>query len=413
MRWGKGEPPSPAISTLYDAVVAFRKSSRSGWTALEIGLEMINLRRIQDVLDLSFAEMSSEFSRTEEAERWGAAGDIDWIRHECRMTGTAALDRVTTGQQMHRLPESVQAVAEGDIGFGHLAQIARTTAVLQRSPVGEGFDEELLVDRARQCTVGKFWYFCEKLRHAADPDAVADEQRASAEQRYLKLSPHEDGSLSFRGWFDSVAGAAFRTALEPLARPTGAEDDRRKERRLADALDEIVEWTLDSGRLPQHGGQRPHLQVTATLEALQGIQGAPAADLQFSRPISYRTVERLACDATISRVLINARSMVTDVGRATRVITGPTRRALETRDGGCRWPGCDRPASHSAGHHLQHWASGGATRLENLMLLCHRHHWMVHEGGWQLVPTDEGFTPIPPPLAYGPGARAPDEWDAA
>jgi len=94
-------------------------------------------------------------------------------------------------------------------------------------------------------------------------------------------------------------------------------------------------------------------------------------------------------------------------------VSGPTRRALDARDRGCRWPGCERPASWSAAHHLVHWAQGGTTELGNLVLLCHRHHRMVHEGGWQLVRTDDQrlltVPPVPPGLvglARGPSPNA-------
>ena len=88
------------------------------------------------------------------------------------------------------------------------------------------------------------------------------------------------------------------------------------------------------------------MSLTTTLEGLKNEVGAPPADLELSLPISTRTLERIACDSTISRVLL-ADSMVIDVGRATRVVSAPTRRALRTRDQGCRWPGCDRQVNWS------------------------------------------------------------------
>jgi hypothetical protein len=114
---------------------------------------------------------------------------------------------------------------------------------------------------------------------------------------------------------------------------------------------------------------------------------------------------------------VNAQSVVVDVGRATRTVSTAQRRALNSRDGGCQWPGCDRSASWSAAHHLKHWTKDrGPTDLDNLVLLCHRHHTMVHEGCWQLVPTENGFRAIPPTLnyfGYLPSSRAPDETSAA
>jgi hypothetical protein len=100
--------------------------------------------------------------------------------------------------------------------------------------------------------------------------------------------------------------------------------------------------------------------------------------------------------------------MVIDVGRAKRVISGPQRKALTVRDRGCIWPGCDRPASWTSGHHLVHWIRGGPTDLPNLVLLCYRHHWMVHEGDWQIVRTADGQILTIPQAPFGQLPRGPD-----
>jgi len=185
-----------------------------------------------------------------------------------------------------------------------------------------------------------------------------------------------------------------------LARKQGADDHREREQRLADALVELA-----SG-----GEQKAQIQVTTTLETLQGLAGAPAAEVEFTLPVSSTAVERLACDSTFNRVLLNAESMVIDVGRSERVVRAGKRRALNARDGGCRWPGCDRPAKWSAAHHLVHWIKGGATDLDNLILLCHRHHTMVHEGGWQLIKEEGGGirTIAPPAPLFDIPPRRPD-----
>jgi len=131
--------------------------------------------------------------------------------------------------------------------------------------------------------------------------------------------------------------------------------------------------------------------------------------MEFSLPISARAVERLACDCSVTRILLGSDSTVIDVGRAKRVISGPQRKALKVRDRGCVVPGCDRPASWTSGHHLVHWIHNGPTDLPNLCLLCYRHHWMVHEGGHQLVRTDDGrMLMVPPPTGFGPRSRGPD-----
>jgi hypothetical protein len=166
---------------------------------------------------------------------------------------------------------------------------------------------------------------------------------------------------------------------------------------------------MDEGKLPRRNGVRPHVTVTTTLEGLKNEVGAPPADLELSLPISTRTLERIACDSTISRVLL-ADSMVIDVGRATRVNSAPTRRALRVRDKGCRFPGCDRPASWSTPHHIIAWTRGGPTNLANEVLLCYYHHRLVHEGGWQVVKVGRELRFVPPERVVmrrvrGPGMR--------
>src|SRR3989441_5680087 len=130
--------------------------------------------------------------------------------------------------------------------------------------------------------------------------------------------------------------------------------------------------------------------------------------MEFSLPISAKAVERLACDCSVTRILLGSDSTVIDVGRARRVISGPPRKALEGRDLGCVWPGCDRPPRWTSGHHLVHWIRNGPTDLPNLTLLCYRHHWMVHEGDWQIVRSDDCVITIPPTRTFGPVARGPD-----
>src|SRR4029077_15798301 len=96
----------------------------------------------------------------------------------------------------------------------------------------------------------------------------------------------------------------------------------------------------------------------------------PAGDLEYSLPVSAETVQRLACDGTITRVVLAPESVVIDVGRARRGVAGAPLRARTARDGHCRGPRCDRPASWSDAHHVIHWSKGGETDLANMVLLC-------------------------------------------
>jgi hypothetical protein len=347
-----------------------------------------------DMQILSFARDAAEFAATDAWEEDGSASPIDWLRFNCHLTSTVAADRIAVGESMNRLTESVQATLSGEIGFAHLKDMVRTA-----DAVGSKFDETKLLEKARENSPGKFHFICHRYRHAADRKGFEAEQAELVEIRKLTISTCEDGVVLVNGVLDPVGGAAFRTTIGSLAQKSGAHDDRDLERRQGDALVELA-----SG-----GGSQAQIQVTSSIETLLGLAGASAAEMEFSLPVSSTTVERLACDSSIARVLLDSESVVIDVGRSKRVVSEPARRALTARDGNCRWPGCDRPASWSAAHHVVHWIHGGTTDLDNLILLCHRHHWMVHEGNWQIVRGDYGrMLTIPPTVTFGPSSRGPD-----
>ena len=361
--------------------------------------ELTRLRRIIDRIELEFSTVAGVFAATEEEEWQGCLSPTQWMRLECGMTAAAATNAIAVGSQPVALAESIAAVEEGRLGFAHLALIAGTALTFQASPTAAEFEERPLLDQAMSHSLNRFRTDCAHARHAHDAEAFHAGQLKDVEYRTLEVRTGEGGAVFIKGFLDAVGGATLCTALDPLARRTGSDDDRSRDRRYADALVELAGHGLDASPLPRVGGQRPHLQVTTSLETLVGTAGAPAGMLERAGPIGTLTVQRLACDSSVTRVLLGSDSAVVDVGRSRRLPSGPTRRALHARHGGCEWPGCDRPASWTAAHHIKHWAHGGATDLDNLVLLCHRHHWLVHEGGWELVRGEDGqmksVAPIP------------------
>ena len=393
------------LDRLLEAVDRFR-ATRVELTPLELGERLTRLRHGIDLLELAFARDAAAFAATDEYETQGSTSPVDWVRHRCAMSVNAAARAIATGEAAERLPASVAALEAGRIGFAHLALLAGT----ERAATGGGvFDERPLLDLALEHSVSRFANDCTHARHAADAAAVLAEGVSAVASRRLELTRCEDGRIVIRGLLDPVGGATLRVALAPLTAPKGAGDDRSRERRYADALVELAHHALDHGFITDTGGQRTHLQLTASVETVMGLQGAPGGDLEFAGAVPAATVQRLACDASIRRVLLGPGSAVIDVGRALRVPAGATRAALRVRDGGCVWPGCDRPSSWTNAHHILHWGHGGDTNLDNLVLLCHRHHWSVHEGGWQLVSTEgHRVLAIPPSHRFRSWTRAPD-----
>jgi hypothetical protein len=249
--------------------------------------------------------------------------------------------------------------------------------------------------------------------------------------------------IALQGLLEPEAGEILLAALEPLARPADAQDDRSGDQRRADALTELARRALEGGQLPQTGGVRPQLLVTVDLDSLLGGPGGRGGEAGWAGPLDPEACRRLACDGAVTRVVVTrqpdhdhpggdldgddqlaarlraamallppilggAPSQPLDVGRSSRVITPAQRSALAVRDGGCVFPDCQRPLAWCEGHHLVHWADGGPTDLANLALLCRAHHRAVHDGGWQLTRGPDGrCTATPPDRHHRPHRRHP------
>ena len=181
-----------------------------------IGEQLIRLRRQIDALELEFARLASDFEDSEYFDEEGFTTPLNWIRVNCHMNAPFAADRVAVGDRLDRMPESVQAMRSGELGFAHLIVMARTAQA-----VGSRFDESELIDKARESTPGKFHHHCDHYRHAKDPVRFAQDQAKIIEHRQLELRTWANGVLSLKGYLDPVGGAAFRSTLESLMPKAG------------------------------------------------------------------------------------------------------------------------------------------------------------------------------------------------
>jgi hypothetical protein len=309
--------------------------------------------------------------------------------------------------------------------------------------------EPVLLDAARRLDPPRLRRAITHLRFAADPESADTLSERQQQQRGLWVSSTWEGMVAVNGLLDPEAGQTLLAALDPLARPANADDDRSGGQRRADALTELARRTLESGRLPQSGGVRPQLLVTVDLASLLGHPGGLGGDTDGVGPLDPETCRRLACDGAVTRVLVSrhpthqhpdhgagpdhgpagpepqhhpaadgdgslaaglraaatrlpvtlggAPTQPLEVGRTSRVVSAAQRAALVVRDGGCAVAGCQRPPAWCEAHHLVHWLHGGPTDLANLALVCRAHHRAVHEGGWQLTRQPDGRLVATPP----------------
>jgi hypothetical protein len=183
----------------------------------------------------------------------------------------------------------------------------------------------------------------------------------------------------------AAAGALVMKAVEALDAPVAEEQDWLQSpaaARRADALVAVARSALSSPPPGAAGADRCELVVHVDAETLAGDEVRERSHLADGPTLSPETVRRLGCDAGVVRIVERDGRPLT-VGRRTRTISPALRRALRSRDEGCRFPGCTHGRFMHA-HHIKHWARGGATTLENLVQLCSYHHRLVHEGGFQV-----------------------------
>jgi hypothetical protein len=284
------------------------------------------------------------------AERASEEGDLTmglscatWLVHNLHISSGAAHAQVRLARQLPSLPATAAAFERGELSPQHAGVVARSVERVSRGGGDVRVAEDLLLRQARERDPRDLLRYGLGLLHRLAPQEMEDEEERQHRLRYLRLAEAFDGGYEVEGYLDPIAGARFKTALDGVMGPRARGEERTPGQRRADALDEIVTRVLDSGELPVRGGQRPHLTVTASVETLCGQPGAPAALLDWGFPISGRALRRIARDAEITPILVDAKGDPLHVGRQYRTATKKMRRALAERDRRCVWPGCDRP----------------------------------------------------------------------
>ncbi|MFF1550333.1 DUF222 domain-containing protein [Rhodococcus erythropolis] len=224
------------------------------------------------------------------------------------------------------------------------------------------------------------------------------------------------GRVTVKGDLDAVNGARLITLLSSLSVPTpekdGVKDTRTPALRRADGFCELLRRYERAGLGPIEGGVKPHITVTASAkdmsdfkalkDLLPSTQEFGFAWMDWVGPISIDTARMLACDCTVTRILLDENGVLLDCGKEARTATVPQRRALAVRDGGCAFPGCGTPPGWCDAHHIVHWNDGGPTDLDNLILWCGHHHRTLHHTQWRVEIGPDRKSVFYPPMSIDP-----------
>jgi hypothetical protein len=341
--------------------------------------------------------------------RHGATSTLAWLRTRYRISPGAAKRMVTLAQTTgDRAPAVTSALAAGSINAEQATVIAEMVAEVPAGVRAQA--EEHLLGAAKTFGPHDLGRLGERILEHIAPELVEQQalsaleraERAAHEKRELHVTDIAGTSrVRVHGLLDREGAAHLRAALDPLSAPRPTEDGpdpRTAPQRRADALVEVCQLVNTCGELPENGGDRPQVVVTIDYQQLcDGVRTRRGAGtLDNGTQLSPATVRRIACDAELLPVVLNGASQVLNVGRERRSVSGAVRRALVVRDKGCAFPACGRPPRWCHGHHIQHWADGGETSLENSVMLCPQHHRLIHHSDWT-VSLDNGRPVFVPP----------------
>jgi hypothetical protein len=240
--------------------------------------------------------------------------------------------------------------------------------------------EKTLVEQAVAAHPGSVSRAGEALLAHIDQDG-ANPHREAGQADPVNLFRYRrtpDGRMRFAGEIDPEAAEELANLLQALAE----RDGRPLPLRQGDAFTGVIHVAAGAEDLPAHGGAKPVITLIMYMNDL--IDAVGTATLDSGAQLPCTAARRIACDAEIIPVVMSGDSVPLDVGRRYRTITPDQRRALVARDMGCAFPGCDRPPRWCDGHHIRWWSFGGNTDLTNLVLLCRRHHRLIHHSDWDV-----------------------------
>ena len=379
------QAPSPGLVSAQVAEVeqALRALVAAPAEAELAGTEVVRLLALRALLATA---ISDRLSIVEAGHGWARDGSVTaaaWLRRAAELSRAEASGQLRLSRRLRDLPLVRAALTDAQLSAEHAQVLA---AHLSNLPVDLcDSQEQPFVDLALLTDPHTLDVELRKRCQALQPLPADVEDDRQHSQRRLSLRQTFGGMWQLSGLLDPDNGEILSVALTALRRTdqhTG--DQRTPSQRDADALIQLARTCLHNGALPRAYRVRPHLLITCTIDSLQGNNGAPLASyLTSGQPIRPKTLAKLGCDATLTRLVLDPEGRVLDVGRSQRTAPAHIWCALQTSHPGCWADGCDEPVPRTQTHHAQPWSEGGDTSLANSVLLCLRrggHHDQIHHG---------------------------------
>jgi hypothetical protein len=340
------------------------------------------LLRARDVLD---AKLCAGIGEVDAAELWDTQDAVSmsgWLRRPLVCTHDHAGRHVARARKLRAMTATRAAWQDGRLSSAQVDAICAVVSAERLEAYLDGetdmVDQLTRLDGPDTAAVLRAWASLVDDLLAPDPTDTTDEGDDPGE---VFASRTLDGRVALSGDLPADGGSLVLAAIRAvMTKDQPGDPVRSPAQRRADALTDLAKFFLDHHDHPNPTPRnRPHVGIVVDWDSILGRGQGRLID--SDQPVASEDVQRLLCDAGVFRIVTTGRSTVLDLGRTTPVVSPAQHAALAVRDGGCRWPHCDRPASWCDGHHIEHWTHGGPTALGNLVLLCRRHHRRIHRAG--------------------------------
>jgi hypothetical protein len=331
----------------------------------------------------------------DEQDGWwqhGVASCAHWLQWQCGTTIGVAREKVRVARALPKLPKISKSFSKGRISYSKVRAMTR---------VATPKNEKFLLKIAHHGTAAHVEKVVSNYRRGKRLEILYEENNRHV-HRELFWYMDGDGMWVFKGKFTAEQGALIAKALEgamdelfeeqknepsdiSAETPQGVDPIMVKpypiDTRRADALERVAETFLAGGKGERSGGDRYMVNIHTEVETLTENGEDAESECEDCGKVSAETSRRMACDASVVHWREGKDSEPLNIGRKSRTIPPAIRRALKRRDYGCRFPGCTCS---------KFWADGGETSMDNLVLLCRRHHRLVHEGGFDVQTLPDG-----------------------
>ncbi|MCI0678092.1 MAG: HNH endonuclease [Actinobacteria bacterium] len=361
------------MSAIRSALDEMTATAEDTMTLDELHADVVELTHVRQMIEVLLARRIGALADRDGHIEMGYPSPTAYLAHQGRMSPGHARRVVANANAAETAPASFAAWEDGRVSTDQAVQLfALAEALPDVFPMAEETIVEIIEDLTVPATARALEYWRQSVDGPSDLDPETQMMR-----RGVSLSKTTQGMRRIDGWLTAVAGEALEVALGALLPPPDVDDHRTPRQRRHDALEDLALAHLDHGNTPVVGGEKPHIMLVTDLDALRGLAGGIHETLD-GEVIDVDTLRRIACDASITRIVLGGNSEILDVGRKTRVWTAAQRRAIIARDRHCTAPGCERPPDWCDIHHVDHWACGGTTSVDKGKLFCRFHHIREH-----------------------------------